>query len=225
MTAEERERLRREALEKPGWYSPWAHVFLPAAVGLTVAIAALSQVRGPTPGQIAFGVFIFLLSNATEWRIHSDILHKRVRPFDELYDRHTPEHHMIFVSDDMSIRSPREFRLVLIPVVGVLGIFLLTVPPALALLWLGLRNAAAIYLAVTVLYVVSYEWMHLAWHLPPESFIGRLWLVRVLRQHHATHHDPRLMQRWNFNVTLPLWDFVRRTRLSPRSAASMRAAS
>ena len=60
-------------------------------------------------------------------------------------------------------------------------------------------------------YVVSYEWLHLSYHLPPESFIGRLWLVRVLKKHHATHHDPQLMQKWNFNVTIPLWDLVRGT--------------
>jgi sterol desaturase/sphingolipid hydroxylase (fatty acid hydroxylase superfamily) len=35
--------------------------------------------------------------------------------------------------------------------------------------------------------------------------------VRALRRHHAVHHDPELMQRWNFNVTVPLWDLVRGT--------------
>jgi len=25
------------------------------------------------------------------------------------------------------------------------------------------------------------------------------------------HHAPELMQKWNFNVTIPLWDWVRRT--------------
>ncbi len=60
-------------------------------------------------------------------------------------------------------------------------------------------------------YVVSYEWMHLSYHLPPESFVGRLALVRFMRRHHAIHHDPRIMQKWNFNVSVPLWDVVRRT--------------
>ena len=32
-----------------------------------------------------------------------------------------------------------------------------------------------------------------------------------LRQHHATHHRPELMQTWNFNVNFPLWDWVRGT--------------
>jgi sterol desaturase/sphingolipid hydroxylase (fatty acid hydroxylase superfamily) len=62
-----------------------------------------------------------------------------------------------------------------------------------------------------MLYVVSYEWLHLAYHLPADSFIGRRWLIARLRRHHALHHDPRLMQKWNFNVTFPIWDRVRGT--------------
>jgi len=27
-----------------------------------------------------------------------------------------------------------------------------------------------------------------------------------LRRHHAAHHDPRLMTRYNFNVTFPIAD-------------------
>ena len=36
-------------------------------------------------------------------------------------------------------------------------------------------------------------------------------IIRRLRRHHAIHHAPFLMQRFNFNVTVPLWDVVRRT--------------
>jgi sterol desaturase/sphingolipid hydroxylase (fatty acid hydroxylase superfamily) len=60
-------------------------------------------------------------------------------------------------------------------------------------------------------YSVSYEWLHLSYHLPRESGIGRRGVIQRLRRHHAIHHDPRLMQRWNFNVTIPFWDWVRGT--------------
>jgi hypothetical protein len=219
VNAEERDRLRRESLEAPGWYSPWAHLAAPALFGVGVAAFALSQLHDLKLWQVGFALVIFLLCNATEWRAHRDLLHARFPPLGVLYDRHTPQHHMIFVTDDMAMRSAREFRLVLIPAYGILAIFAVTVPEAIALWWLGQTNLAALFTAVTMLYVVSYEWLHLSYHLPETSRIARLWLVRVLRRHHAIHHDPRLMQRWNFNVTLPLWDIVRGTRLSSRSAA------
>jgi sterol desaturase/sphingolipid hydroxylase (fatty acid hydroxylase superfamily) len=73
--------------------------------------------------------------------------------------------------------------------------------------------------------VLVYEWLHLAYHLPDESFIGRRLLIRRLRQHHARHHNPKLMQRWNMNVTLPLFDWVFGTiHRQPTDAASKVAA-
>jgi sterol desaturase/sphingolipid hydroxylase (fatty acid hydroxylase superfamily) len=126
-----------------------------------------------------------------------------------LYDRHTPQHHMIFVTEDMTMRSTREFRLVLIPFYGILAAGVGALPIPLAL-WLGLGrpNVALLFMATTMGYVVLYEWMHLAYHAPAASFVGRqAWLQR-LRRHHALHHAPERMQRWNFNVTIPLWDWL-----------------
>ena len=119
---------------------------------------------------------------------------------------------MIFVTDDMAIRSSREFYLVLIPAYGIIaaGVGALPIP---ATLWLafGLRNAALLFMVVTMGYVVAYEWLHLSYHAPADSFVGRMRIIQRLRRHHAVHHAPELMQKWNFNVTIPLWDWMRRT--------------
>ncbi len=29
-----------------------------------------------------------------------------------------------------------------------------------------------------------------------------------LRHHHTVHHDPRLMNRYNFNITYPIFDWL-----------------
>jgi sterol desaturase/sphingolipid hydroxylase (fatty acid hydroxylase superfamily) len=129
---------------------------------------------------------------------------------------------MVFITDDMAIRSRREYRLVLIPAYGILLVFLATLPLFALLLALGQRNLAGVFLAVSMLYVAGYEWLHLSFHMPPESFVARLRIVRLLRSTHAIHHDPRLMQRYNFNVTLPLWDMVRGTWVRSREEALAR---
>jgi len=41
----------------------------------------------------------------------------------------------------------------------------------------------------------------------------------VLREHHRRHHHPALMQKWNFNVTVPLFDWVHRT-LAPEEVVA-----
>jgi hypothetical protein len=213
LSAARRDELRARLLaEIPRWYSPWLHLAFPSLVGIGVMLTCAALLHDLRPVELVAVPATFVLLNAGEWRIHRDLLHKRTWPLTVLYDRHTPQHHMVFVTDDMAIRSTREFRLVLIPVYGIIaaGIGALPIPIAL---WLGfgLRNVALLFMATTMGYVVAYEWMHLAYHAPADSFIGRLTLIHRLRHHHAVHHEPALMQKWNFNVTIPLWDWVRRS--------------
>ena len=94
--------------------------------------------------------------------------------------------------------------------------------------WLGQHNVAALFLATSALYVVSYELLHLSYHLPDDHFISKLSVIKVLKRCHAVHHHPVRMNKWNFNVTVPLWDVVKGTYLrdenDPKAAArSVRA--
>ena len=210
--AAERDAVRAAALARiPGWYSPWAHLAFPSLFGVGVIAAMIALLRDLQLVELLTVPAVWLVSNAVEWRVHKNVLHRRLPLFTVLYDRHTPEHHRVFVREDMAMRSRREFRLVLIPFYGIVGILLMDMPIAAALLALGRPNVAALFLATSAFYVVSYELLHLAYHLPDDHSIGRLALVRALRRHHATHHDPRLMQKWNFNVTVPFWDWIRKT--------------
>ncbi len=206
-----RERFREEMRAKISpRYSPALHVAAPAIVGLGLIAFAAANLCAVKWWELLLVPFVYVLSNAVEHRAHKHTLHRRTPGMTILYDRHTPLHHRIFIAKDMSVRDHREWALVLLPWFGIVTIAALTAPITLAL-WFTERNLACLFVITTMGYVLSYEWLHLAYHLPPESFIGRLGIIRALRRHHATHHHPPLMQKWNFNVTVPLWDFVRRT--------------
>ena len=211
--ARRRRELRERLVEEiPRWYSPWLHLALPSVFGLSVMAICISALREVTWWQVVPTVTLtYLVANASEWRAHRDLLHHRNRFAPVLYDRHTPEHHQLYVYEDMAIRDPRELRLVLIPAYGILIIFVGVAIPAAGMWLAGWRNVALVFVATEMAYVLSYEWLHLAYHLPEDSLLGRSRLIRRLRRHHAIHHDPRLMQRCNFNVTVPLWDWVRGT--------------
>ncbi len=163
---------------------------------------------------------VYVMSNAVEHRAHRLALHRRTPGLTILYDRHTPMHHRVFIAKDMCIRDARECALVLLPWFGIVAIFVLTAPITVAL-WFTERNLACLFVATTMFYVLSYEWLHLAYHLPETSLVGRNSVIRALRRHHATHHHPPLMQKWNFNVTVPLWDWVRGT-IYPEKIADVR---
>jgi hypothetical protein len=220
----EREALRLKLIEGiPRWYNPWAHLAVPSLFGLgvmAVCVALLVELRW---WHLLAVPVTYLVANIGEWRAHKHWLHRRSKIAPVLYDRHTPQHHMIYVTEDMAMRDRREFRLVLIPAYGIFMIFVGVLIPAAGLWLVGLGNVALLFVATEMAYVLSYEWLHLAYHLPKDTFLGRLWLVRVLRHHHAVHHDPRLMQRWNFNVTVPLWDWIKGTMVRSSEEALRRS--
>jgi hypothetical protein len=211
-----RQRARERLLAAvPPSYSPWLHLASTTGIGATLLILGAVFIHHVRAAELLVVPGVLLIANAFEWQAHRDLLHRARKPLQELYYRHTPEHHVVYVEDDMAIRDWRELKLVLIPAVGVLGIVLTVAPLAAVAGVLVTPNAGWLFLITAGIYMVTYELSHLSYHLPPQTFIGRLALVRVLRRHHARHHDPRLMQRWNFNVTIPLFDWIHGT-IAPR---------
>ncbi|HEY8087455.1 MAG TPA: sterol desaturase family protein [Polyangiaceae bacterium] len=217
-TVDAREAFRKAARDRiSARYSPLFHLGAPAVVGLGLIACALLSLHAVRWWELLLVPFVYVLSNAVEHRAHRLALHRRAPGLEVLYDRHTPVHHRIFIAKDMAIRDRREFALVLLPWFGIVAIFAMTAPVTIAL-WFFERNLACLFVATTMFYVLSYEWLHLSYHLPPSHPVGRLALVQRLRRHHATHHHPPLMQKWNFNVTVPLWDWVRGTTYPERIA-------
>lgn len=203
------ESFRQHMLARiPRWYSPWGHLLGTVGVGVVTLAVAVSRLGAPTAAELATVPCAFVFANLVEWFAHRYLMHQRRFPMAVLYDRHTPEHHRVFRYESMAIHTPNELKLVLIPAMGVLGMVLLAAPVALlvgqALSW----NVGWLFLATIGVYVVGYELSHLAYHLPERSLVYRLPFLRALREHHARHHIPSLMQRYNFNVTIPLGDLL-----------------
>lgn len=206
--------LRRSILAgTPRWYNPYVHLAIPSLTGVAAIALALAQVQvaALTVLQLATIPITYVVCNAIEWWAHKYLLHHRNPLAPVLYDQHTPMHHMVYTHEDMAIRDIREFKMVLIPAYGVFLIALGAVPVAYALARAGHANVAALWFVTAVGYAVGYEWLHLSYHLSPGSAIGRTALVTWLRKHHTIHHDPRLMQTTNFNVTVPIWDYLLKT--------------
>lgn len=215
LTEERRERVRQKATaEIPWWYSAWGHLAATTGIGITVLVVSTVQLLRLGTTHLSDWLVVpavLVLANFFEWRVHSHVLHRRRWPFQVIYDKHTPMHHMIYIEEDMALRSTKEFRLVLIPAAGVLGIVLAAAPLAIGIAHLWSASAGWLFLLTASLYMVTYEVLHLCYHAPSDSFIGRLAFIKIMRAHHAKHHDPRFMQKWNFNVTVPLFDWLMRT--------------
>lgn len=210
------ERHRQEVVALiPAWYSPVLHLLTPAAIGLSTLIFAVCHLHALRPVELLAAPATLLIAFGFEWRVHKWVLHHRTPGLGLLYDRHELQHHIVFTWDNMEMRSRRELWLVLMPAYAVVLVALVNAPLTYALAALFSPNVGFLYLTVSMAFFLSYEWLHLAYHLPATSLIGRHALITRLREHHQRHHEPRLMKQWNFNVTIPVFDWLLRTNWSP----------
>lgn len=220
-TASIHERRRSEIVATiPPWYKPGLHLAAPTVVCLGLMVGAVASLRGPRLADWLTVPLTLFFAFGFEWRVHKSVLHRRTRGLDLLYERHELAHHVIYTYDDMTMRSRREWWLVLMPAYAVLLVALLNGPLTVGIGYLFGHDAGCLYLATSMFFFLTYEWLHLAYHLPTDSFVGRLALIRRLRELHRRHHDPRLMKRWNFNVTVPVFDWLSRTVWSPEREAA-----
>jgi hypothetical protein len=206
------ERHRRAIVEQvPTWYRPLPHLVFPSLFGLLALIFAVSQIHALRPYELVAIPVTVLVAFSFEWRVHKSVLHRRIPGLGVIYDRHELQHHVVYTYDDMAMRGARELQLILMPAYAVLLVALINAPLAYLAARFVAPNVGYIYLVTSMGFFLTYEWLHLAYHLPPSHPISRIGLVARLREHHRRHHDPRLMRAWNFNVTVPMFDWVHRT--------------
>jgi sterol desaturase/sphingolipid hydroxylase (fatty acid hydroxylase superfamily) len=96
------------------------------------------------------------------------------------------------------------------------------VPLALSIGLAAGSRAAWLFVLVVISYYALYEVLHALAHLPDDAPLARVAAVRALTHHHRVHHDPALMQRWNFNFAIPLFDVLFRTRYASATSRNAR---
>jgi hypothetical protein len=192
-----------------GSYSGWAHFALTSVTSLAAIVFAISRVRDLRAVEWLAIPVTFLIANTGEYLGHRGPMHHPRRGLRVLHNRHTLQHHRFFTQKSMPCVSSRDFKMVLFPPV-MLAFFLgvLATPIGLFLYWLAGANVAWLYVATLMAYFLTYEWLHLAYHVRDDSLLARLPILSLLRRHHTAHHDPQLMTRYNFNITFPICDRI-----------------
>ena len=202
-------------------YHGWLHFAFTTCGCLGVIALAVTRVHDVLWHQWLTIPLSFLLSNVVEYFGHKKVMHHPRTALGLVYKRHTLQHHHFYTHDSMAAESSRDFKMTLFPPVLLLFFLGAIAGPIGAALFLFVsENAGWLFVASAMGYFLLYEWLHFSYHLPPESFVGRRWLVRVLRRHHTAHHDTSLMGRWNFNITFPLCDAILGTVHSPSREGS-----
>jgi hypothetical protein len=191
------------------WLVGWGHfaaITLIAAGTTALSARMVSQARWREWAAVPAG---FLIANFVEWLAHRYPMHHPMRPLSVMYEMHTMRHHLMFTEATMEAETTGDFDMVLFSP-GSLAFFMLGAAAPIASLFFLLvsRNAGWLFIALALDYYALYEYFHLAYHLPEDSWVGRLPGMAALRRHHTNHHNQELMADWNFNVTFPIFDAV-----------------
>lgn len=201
-------------------YSGPLHLATTISVSVLVALLSAAQLDDVRPLEWLTVPLTFLYANLSEYLGHRGPMHHKTRFLKKLFERHSIEHHAFFTDKAPVFDSSRDYKAVLFP--PILLVFFVggfAIPVGALLYWLFSPNVCFLFVLTAVLYFLNYELLHFAYHADPASWIGRLPLIGRLRRHHVTHHNRRLMTRYNFNITYPICDWLFGTlyRETPRS--------
>ncbi|WP_181234230.1 sterol desaturase family protein [Enhygromyxa salina] len=202
-------------------YGGWLHLATLTAICVTAICIALAMIVSFCWTELLVVPAAWALANLIEYAVHRGPMHHLSVGIGRLYRRHTSHHHRFFSHELMAVDSPRDFHVTLFPAwMSLFFVGLIGVPMALATYLLFGRDVALLMYAAVVFYYLVYEWMHLSAHMPEDSPLGRLPLIRFARAHHGLHHDAAKMRRANFNFAFPLCDWLFGTlEKSPRADA------
>ncbi len=190
-------------------YSGPLHLATTLTLSLLVVAASAAMLESVAPLEWLTVPLTFLYANLSEYLGHRGPMHRRTRLLGSVFRRHTLEHHSFFTHEATSFETTRDYKAVLFPPVLLVFFVVAFALPVGALLYVLLSpNVGFLFVLTAVLYFLNYELLHFAYHTTPESWLGRLPLIRSLRRHHLAHHDKRLMTKYNFNITYPICDYL-----------------
>ncbi|MGO4002857.1 SRPBCC family protein [Pseudomonas fluorescens] len=190
------------------FYNPWLHagfvlIFGIGAIGLFCS--SLDQVSAAHWLTVPLTLLLF---NFAVYGVHRHLGHHKHAFARLFYARHTGDHHSFFAPGHMAYDSARDWRVILFPAWLIVLHTLLFALPAWWLLKQLDSNVAALFASCLVLGYLIYEVFHACEHLPTDHPLSQMPWIRQMRRLHELHHRRELMQARNFNIVLPLADYL-----------------
>jgi len=189
------------------WYNAWLHGGFVLAFGVAVLILLANRLNHPHGGEwlaIPLGLLVF---NWGEYTVHRMFGHHKYRIGALFYKRHTGDHHSFFVETQMPYEQARDWRVIFFPA-WLIVLFCAGLVLAYWAMALFDTNFAALFCMTLLGGYLTYEVFHTCEHLPAQHWVARLPWIRHMRRLHQLHHRRDLMQTRNFNLVVPLMDWL-----------------
>lgn len=205
-----REKYRRESI--PKYYLGLVHLAFTATVLLGMAAYCVGKIENMLWYEALIIPAIYLFGGLTVFVVHKYLLHRRQWWAPWAFKIHTLQHHQFYTYDSPTPESTRDFHILLFPpfVIGGFALFFV-IPTVWLLLQISAPNVAYLVGFMSSLYFALYEIFHFVSHVRDDSWVLRLPLTRIVREHHRIHHHKALMGQYNFDIVFPIFDYVFRT--------------
>ena len=203
-----RESFRSEKI--PRWYSGILHLVFNGSVLLGLTIGLYAQLNSVTHLEWLTFPAVMLLGNLAVYIIHRFPLHTVYKPiYEQTFKVHTEYHHYFFTNEMIVYEGVRDFYILFFPPTIVIGFSCVFLPICYFILsFFASANVIWLYLGTSALYFLLYEVLHYISHLPEDHPILIFSPFRYMRNHYVTHHNTKLMYRYNFNIVYPLCDVL-----------------
>tara|TARA_B100000315_G_C14584359_1_gene592116 strand:- start:3004 stop:3684 length:681 start_codon:yes stop_codon:yes gene_type:complete len=197
----------------PENYSGIVHLTIFSLCGVSVVIVCMLFLQNLKFAELLTIPVIFIMGNLVEYSLHRFAMHKPLENLFIIYKKHTIAHHHLFTDETMEIDKTVDLKFVLLsPLTLTIVIGIFTIPMGVFLGYVISVNVGLLYVGTAVGYMLFYEWFHLTYHLPEESWVSQIPIIKRLKKYHAFHHRLSNMSEMNFNIFLPIFDILFRTR-------------
>lgn len=202
-----REWYKKEKLSK--LYNPYAHIVFNLGLLALLAIYNFISTKNWSLNFIPIIIGMYFFGDLVVYILHKYPLHRRYKYWTYPYDVHTVMHHRYFTADTITYDEAIDFNAVFFPAVVIAGFGLLGAP----LIFISVNyffgiDIAHIITGCASAYFLLYEFLHWASHLSSEHLLMKIPFLNYMRTHHIAHHNPRLMNRFNFGIVDPLADYI-----------------
>ena len=207
-------RFRLKNRNNKKWYSGAFHLFFNGTCLVTISLFSFFQISDLQIIELIIIPIMLIIGNLVVYLVHRYPLHKKYRYIhDGSYGQHTLWHHRFYTNENYQVVKKEDFQTLFFPPIVVILFSLFFIPGLYFFLNLFLpNNLLFLTLGMSSIYFILYETLHYTSHLPEKHWALRIPHLYKMRKHHLIHHDPKLMDKYNFNIVFPLFDNVFGTR-------------
>lgn len=165
----------------------------------------------------------YVVFSFSEYHMHRYLMHRKSFPdwfyekyplFKEIYEAHAIRHHAIWYREfDFETHPDGRYDNIEFRAFDTAVIFFF-VSPLILLFFLASPLSGITFIVMLLLHNFVWNLLHSQMHLPKNVFFANWGVFRWLARHHYMHHQ---MTNKNYNVVLPLTDYILGTKTEPRT--------